>query len=325
MFKISPKSFKRWLILGCLLFALSNLAVWCEPDEDPIPVWNEYSGLVSASPTDPNVALTSLRPGQSFYVWVYASSFDPRGRYFVVDDHYHVTLGGGVIVASSKPQCLGDGLNYYRCTEAWSANTRLVDILTVTVDEPSSLDLQSIHVLGEAYENGNRFVEQFLSLSIPLEKPELEVRYNGVPVASSDFIDLVVGENPFSVHNVSSDSLALIAREPRIRINGSISVRQGFPGGSVTLQPGESAPFALFCSGQGEPGLTGVLEIDNNSSGGQFSLRLLCDPAPLPALGNAPSDGGVGQIIVVTAEPPQPTEAPPDAGEAPPDIETPSP
>jgi hypothetical protein len=302
--------------LGSLLFALSTLAILCVPTE---PVWNEYSGVLSASPTDPNVTLTSLRPGQTFYVWVYAIANVLPSDYYIVKRDYQIIAGGSIVVASSKPQCLGDRLYYYRCGEDWQLSTgRLIDILTITVDESPPLDLQTIPILGEAYD-GSIFKGQFLNTSIPLERPALEVRYNGVPVPNTASIELVIGENPFSVHNISTAPLPLFVSNPRISVNGSIGLSQGFPGGVVNLQPGDSAPFSLFCNGQGEPNLVGVMEMDNNSSGGQFSLRLRCEPAPLPALGNQPENGGGGQIIVVTAEPPQPTEeATPIATEPPP-------
>lgn len=309
MFKFSKKILKRWLIFGCFFLFLTTTAfLYCD-DKDP--VWNTYSATLSASPTDPNVPVSSLRPGQTIYIWVSAVS-NYRSNYYVVDSSYQLSVNNldTQFVSKTQKACTLSPGSSYNCQPPWVGfgSPLTIDVVELRVGDSLPPDINNLIIIGNAYQYTS-YVTTFLNASLPLEKATIEVRYNGVPVNSVNTVELSVGLNNFSVHNISTTPLALSASDPRIRVNGSINLSQGFPGGFVTLQPGQSAPFILNCSGRGEANLAGVLEMQTNSQQGLYSLRLLCNPVQLPALGNQPSSSG-GDIIINTAEPPQPTEEP---------------
>lgn len=317
-FKFSNRAMKIWLLLGSLFFLLTNLALGCIETDEGITVWNDYKASVSASNTDPNVEVTQLLPGQTFYVWVYARALYIFDKNVVVDREYEILVrNNGRVVASQNSECERTSTGSYRCTTEWvpSERFRLVDILTLTLDEEISPDVEKIVVTGDTHYNYYE-LKPLLNFSAPLQKAQVEVRYNGVPINSNTRVELVTGLNTFSLHNVSTVPVNLSAINPRIRVNSAISLSQGFPEGSVTLAMGESSPFILNCGSEGEPNLIGILEILTNTSVRPLSFSLLCNPPKLPALGNQPLDAG-GGIRISTAEAPQPTDSPPAATETP--------
>jgi hypothetical protein len=318
MFQFSAKSRKRWLVLGCFFLFLTTAAfVTCSND----PLFNVYTAELSASsgtiPSPLNEA--GLRPGDLFYIFVYSRpSTYPDDQY---EEQRYYTLGveGATLLATSRP-CENLQAQSVFCTPGVSkiVGRLLINVITARVNEDLPPGQNWVRVLGVTTKPDGSYVETFLESRITVQRGQLEVTYLGAPVAHNATVELSEGSNPFEVWNVSPGAIQITAYSPQLTINPVISVeRLFFPTGAITLQPGDSDVFVLRCIPGGGGNLE-LLTMQNTSSIPLYRLWLLCDPPPLPALRNQPENGGGGQIIVVTAEPPQPTEeAPPIATEPP--------
>lgn len=277
-------------------------------------LYNIYSADVSVSSDGSPTPLGELRSGDIFYVFVYSNRSTPNDVDYIQNRNYTIILQGATIVSNSQ-SCASSNARSLSCSPPTYHHfgRQLINIITAQVDAEFLPNQAFVVVSGSSTNTLGYYSSHFLEAKFPVQRGQIEVTYLGGPLPNSARVELTAGLNPFEVRNISPQAIQIRANDPQISLNPAISLEMGFPGGVVILNPGDSAPFVLRCNDRGEPNLRGALDIYNTSSIPFYTLNLLCEPSPLPALGNQPSDGG-GDITINTAEPPM---APP-LGDPPP-------